>query len=236
MTEERQGVGAGPDEDNGSALPPIWKRVIDLFFSPGQMFEALAEDPRWLGAVLLGAVVTFTSVILIPTELYELTMRAVLLERGQPLPDDTEQFARIQRTVGAVVAPVFWTIITLAVAGLSTVVFAFVLGDKGRFRQYFAAVTHAFLIASFGGLLITPLRIAAEDPQLLMSIGNAFVGILPDGYFLNVLRGLDIFAIWANIVLAIAVTKIDRRRSFGSAFTVYMVLSLGFAMIAANFI
>ena len=144
--------------------------------------------------------------------------------------------AEIQRTAGAVMAPVMWLIIALFMAGFATLVFAFILGDRGRFKQYFAAVVHAFLIASIGGLAITPLKIAAEDPQLLMSVGNALRGILPDGFFLNVLRGLDVFAIWANAVLAIAVTKIDPRRSFGSAFGVFMVISIGFAMIFASFI
>ena len=69
-----------------------------------------------------------------------------------------------------------------------------------------------------------------------MSLGNALRGILPDSYFLNVLRGLDVFGIWANILMGIAVTKIDPRRSFGSAFGFYMTITIGLAMIMANFI
>ncbi|MDH3224464.1 MAG: YIP1 family protein, partial [Gemmatimonadota bacterium] len=184
----------------------------------------------------LGAVLVAAGVLLIPVEIWETQLRGVFLERGQPLPGDPSRLARINRIAGSVGGPIVLTIIALAMAGLSTLVFAFILGDRGRFKQYFAAVVHAFLIASIGGLAITPLRIAAEDPQLLMSIGNALRGILPDGYFLNVLRGLDVFGIWANVLLAIAVTKIDPRRSFGSAFAFYMAISIGLAMITATFI
>ncbi len=229
--------GADGEPDHGPpVLPPLWRRVLDVFLSPGELFTGLAVSPKWLGALLLGGLITTVSVLLIPPEIYETQLRAIFLERGQDLPGDPARMARMNRVAGSVVAPVFWTIVSLLVAGLATLVFAFILGDRGRFKQYFAAVTHAFLIAAIGGLMVTPLRIAAGDPQLLMSIGNALRGTLPDSYFLSVLRGLDVFGIWANVALAIGMTKIDPRRSFGSAFVVFMTLSIGLAMIAAMFI
>jgi len=224
------------EETDLRPLPPLWRRVIDLFFSPGELFERLAANPKWLGALLLGAAVTALSVILIPAELFEDMMRAQFAESGQESPVDPAQMATWAKVGGSVLGPVSQVVFGLIVAGLTTLVFALVLGDRGKFRQYFAATMHAFLIPVIAGLAITPLRIASGDIQLILSPGNALRGMLPDGYLLDVLSSIDIFSVWMFALLAIAVGKIEPRRSFGSAFAIFMVLVIGFGMVRALFV
>ncbi len=216
-------------------LPPLWRRVIDVFVSPGKLFESLAANPRWLGAVIVGGIFITLSSALIPLDLIESMIRAQMLERGQEMPAGPAQMAKVGKIVGTVMGSVIFLLISLVVGGICTLVFGFILGDRGKFRQYFAATAHAFLIYAIGALAITPLRITARDPQLLLSPGNALQGILPDGYLLNVISLLDVFGIWAYLVLAIAVTRIDSKRGFGSAFAFLLVVAVGFAMFGAIF-
>ena len=222
-------------EPLGRPLPPLWRRFIDVFFSPGDLFERLADNPKWLATVILGGVLIALGAFLIPVELYADMMRAQFLERGQEIPGDPERMATFGRIGGTVFGLVSYTLISLIVAGFLTLTLAFILGDRGRFVQYFAATTHAFLIYAVAQLAMTPVKIAAADIQLILSPGNALRGVLPDGYFLNVLSTLDVFAIWAYAVLAIAATRIDPKRGFGSAFAILMVLAVGFGMIGALF-
>lgn len=214
-------------------LPPLWKRVVDVFVAPGEMFEKLAANPKWVGAALLGGVLVAISGVLIPLEMYEDLVRAQMMEAGQDVPGDPAQMAMFGKAVGSIAGPIFYVLVSLIFAGMATLVFAFVLGDRGRFSQYFAATAHAFLIYALGAVAVTPLRIAAGDPQFLLSPGAALTGMLPNGYFLDVLSSIDVFSVWAYAVLAIAVTKIDTKRGFGTAFAFLMVLGIGFSMLAA---
>lgn len=213
-------------------LPPLWKRVVDVFVAPGEMFEKLAANPKWVGAALLGGVLVALSGALLPLELYEDLARAQMMEAGQDL-GDPEQMANVFKIAGSIMGPIMYVVVALIFAGFSTLVFAFALGDRGRFSQYFAATVHAFVIYALGAVAVTPLRIATGDPQFLLSPGAALSGMVPDGYLLNVLSSLDVFSVWAYAVLAIAATKIDTKRGFGSAFAFLMVLGIGFSMLAA---
>jgi hypothetical protein len=194
----------------------------------------LTDNPAWLGALLVSATVVGLAMLLIPPELFIEAQREAALERGVELPEMTDRATLAMR----IVIPATTVVATLAMsfffAGLYTVIFAFVLGDEGRYVQYLAAVTHAWFIAALFGLLVTPLRISTGDPQLTLNLGSFFF-FLPDGYFLNVLRVLDLTQIWSTLVIAQGAHAIDRRRSFGSAAAILLVILVGVALVFGRF-
>jgi hypothetical protein len=229
-TDERH-----PSSGTGQAsLPALPARLAAVFFSPGRLMRQLTGTPAWLGALFVSAAVVGLSMLLIPAELFIEAQREAALERGVELPEMTERAMLAMR----IVIPTTMVVVTLAMsfffAGLYTVIFAFVLGDEGRYVQYLAAVTHAWFIAALFGLLVTPLRISTGDPQLTLNLGSFFF-FLPDGYFLNVLRVLDLTQIWSTLVIAQGAHAIDRRRSFGSATAILLVILVGVALVVGRF-
>jgi hypothetical protein len=115
-----------------------------------------------------------------------------------------------------------------------TVVFHFMLGDDGRFKQYLSVVAHALLIAAVGGLVVLPIRLAQADPQVTLNLA-LFVPVEADSYPIRVLRMIDLFMIWSYLVMAVGMTKVDPRRSWGSAAAFLIVFGVGVAMIFAAF-
>lgn len=229
-TDERH-----PSSGTGQAsLPALPARLAAVFFSPGRLMRQLTGTPAWLGALFVSAAVVGLSMLLIPAELFIEAQREAALERGVELPEMTDRATLAMR----IVIPATTVVATLAMsfffAGLYTVIFAFVLGDEGRYVQYLAAVTHAWFIAALFGLLVTPLRISTGDPQLTLNLGSFFF-FLPDGYFLNVLRVLDLTQIWSTLVIAQGAHAIDRRRSFGSAAAILLVILVGVALVFGRF-
>lgn len=218
-----------------NVLPSLPARFAAVFFSPGRLVEQLARNPRWVGALLLGAVLVALSVSLIPAEIMMEANRQAAMERGRDLPEMGDRVLRIMRIVTPILTFVATLLITAFMAGLYALVFAFVLGDEGRYVQYLAVVAHANLIAVVFGLLLTPLRISTGDPQLTLNLGT-FLLFLPDGYVLSVLRYLDLTQIWSTLVIAQGAHAIDRRRSFGSAAGAGLSIILVFAMVIAFFI
>jgi len=241
MDDEREeprfdDVAADYDAMEGAPapLPPLHVRLLWVFVSPGQLMDRLAETPRWLAALLVSAGVVGLSMALTPPELMLEVQRQAAIERGADFPEMSENAINTMRVVIPVASLLSTIVFSFVFAGVYTVIFAFLLGDEGRYAQYLAAVSHAWFIAALFGLLVTPLRIATGDPQYTLNLAS-FLFFLPDGYFYNVFRALDLTQIWSTLVIAQGVHAIDRRRSFKSAAVVLLLILLAFALVAARF-
>ena len=121
------------------------------------------------------------------------------------------------------------------VAGVYGIVFGFILGDSGSYRQYLAIVAHASFVPAIAGLLYTPLRIVTVDPQFQLSIAS-FLVFMPDGYWLSFFRVMDLTQIWSMLIVAEGASAIDHRRTFASAALVLLGLLAALALIVARFI
>ena len=232
--EGEEGGEGTTGEESSSRLPSLPSRLVSVFFSPGKLMEHLVEQPRWFGALLAGGLLIGLSVSLIPVEVFMEANRQAAMERGAEFPEMGESAMNAMRVViplGSVVSVLFFS---LVFAALYTVVFAFVLGDEGTFRQYLAVLSHAYFIPALFGLLVTPLRISTGDPQFTLNLAS-FFSFLPDGYLYNVLRVFDLTQIWSTLVIAQGVHAIDRRRSFASAAVILFVFFTGMALIVARF-
>lgn len=231
-THEAPPAGGAEREEDFPALP---KRLVQVFLSPGALTERLGERPKWLGAMLVSAVVIGVSMSLIPADVFMEAQRRAMLERGGDFPEMSDTAMRAMRIVIPAFGVLSTVVFSFVFAGLYTLVFAFILGDEGRFKQYLAVLTHSWFIAALFGLALTPLRISTGDPRLTLNL-SSFLFFLPDGYILNVFRALDISQIWSTLVFAQGAHAIDPRRSFGSATAIGMTILVGFALIFANFL
>jgi len=216
-------------------MPGLAMRLVAVFFSPGRLMEQLAERPKWIGALIVGGVVVGLTMAVIPVDLFLAANREVALQRGAEFPELGERAIRAMRIVIPVTSVITTMLFSAIFAGLYTIIFAFILGDEGRYAQYLAVVTHAWFIALVVGLLLTPLRISSGNAQLTLNMAS-FAFFLPEGYFLNVLQALDLTQIWSTLVIAQGAHAIDRRRSFKSAATILMVILLCFALLLAIFL
>jgi len=197
--------------------------VVKLLFTPGELFEILAANPLWVGALVLGALIGAAGAALVPTELYEGVIREQMMSADRPIPDDLSSVAMFGRIAGTVGALVVGPLITMAMAGIVSMIFIFVLGDDGTFKQHLASVSHAFLIASLSTVVLLPLKIITGDLQIRLSIGT-FMPFLGEGWLASALSWLDLFAIWAWVLVGLGASKIDRGRSWTSAAAVILGL------------
>ena len=215
-------------------IPGIHRRFFDTFFSPAKIGAYLADEPRWVVALALSVGLMSLQVVLIPPEVWESLMREQSLAQGGPplpMPDWVTDWMGILAAVGAAMT----TAIAIPIgAGFLTVIFAFVLGDEGSYRQYLAVTAHSFFIPALVGFLITPLKIATQDPQLTLNLGSLFF-FLPSGYWLGVLTAMDLTYIWLSLIIAQGAHCIDQRRSFRSAVVILLSLMLAMALIVGRF-
>ncbi|MEE2845291.1 MAG: YIP1 family protein [Gemmatimonadota bacterium] len=227
-------VEASEAEDAvGSELPSLPNRVLNVFLSPGKLMDAIAQTPAVTGALGTAAFLIAVSTLLIPAEMMAETMRQAALDAGGQAPP--EAFMNAMRYITPVMAMISIVVVTFISAGLYWLVFSFVLGDDGRYRQYLAVGAHALLVPAIIGLALVPLKVMTEDPAATLNLG-LFAPFLEDGYLGNVLRILDITGIWSALIVAQGAHSIDPKRSFGSAAVVTLGITLVFALIFASFV
>ena len=178
-------------------LPPLPRRLLDTFFSPGKMVTEVAANPKWLGALLVSIALVTLSTALIPPDVLAEIQRRAALERGIDMPELNARALTIIRVFSIVGPMVGFAFLALLMSGIYTVIFAFVLGDEGTFKQYLAIFAHASFVSALMTLPLTPLRIMNRDPQLNLSLASFLVFMKP-GYLLNVFRLLDLTQIWAG--------------------------------------
>ena len=214
------------------ALPA---RLVDAIVSPGRMARTVADNPKWLGAMLVCAVLAALAIGLLPTELFTEMQRRMAIQAGRPvqeIPENAQRFIRIFSIGGASLG---FIIMSFIGAAITTFIFAFVLGDEGKYTQYLAVGVHAAVIPMLVALLLIPMRIASGDVQLTINVGT-FLPFLPDGYVSNVLRAMDLSQIWSSLVAAMGIHAIDRRRSFVSAASIQLGILLVIALAAGWFL
>lgn len=220
-------------EETTPPLPPFWRRTVQIFIEPGALGEALRATPAWFGAFALGAVLVVIGTIFIPAEVWMEMTRQQLQASGQALPEGAGEMSGRFAQIGALVGgPIFWAIWIFLLSGILLGLFSFILGDDVRYKQILACVSHAMIIAAVGGLVTLPLRIAQSNPQLTLSVGT-FMGQMENGWLARFLMGLDLFALWSTVVMGILISRLDPRRSTGSAVTALLVLTLGLTALIA---
>lgn len=227
------GEGAEGGQTAGVGLRAFPVRVAQVFFSPGALTESLARNPAWAAAVLLGAVLVVAQIALIPPDVWDAMFREVMLRRGQAMPKGFNAGGTLMRVSTLGFGTLGYFLMTFLFAGLVTLVFAFVMGDEGRYGQYLAVVGHAWLIPTIVGLLLVPVKILQQDPQLTLNVGT-FMYFLPEGgYLARAAKMLDLSQAWAWLVVAQGAHAIEPRRSFESGAIVLMVVFVIVAMLFA---
>ncbi len=215
-------------DPSSHALPGLPRRVLAVFLSPGTLFDQLRDKPVWGGAVLLVVVLNLAAVAFMPVELFEEQVRAGIAQSGadaSEVPIDT--MVAIGRYAGIAMAGVMGVVVALAIGAVMFLVFATLLGDDGRFRQYLSVAAHALIVSSVGSLLVTPLRIAQGDMQLMLSIGT-LLPFFGDGFAGTFLGLLDLFSLWGVMLAGLGASRIHAGRSWGSAFAILAVVWLVF--------
>jgi len=228
MTEESPGDNGAPEQ--AADLPSLPARIAQVFFSPAALFDKLKARPAWIGALVTIVVVSLIVQILFPEEL----LRQLVMEQLGDNPEQAQidaamRLAGIFRYVGPVV---FTPILAVVLAGLVLLIWNLILGGEASFAQTMSISTHTLFIPTLGGLLTVPLMIAAGDATVALSLDLLLPGLDEEGFLYGFLHGLNLFSIWAAVVLGIGVSRLYPKATAGSAALVILSLYVVFTAVA----
>ncbi len=230
-----------PETPQTPAPANLFARFIGVVFSPRPTFEGVVGAPRWVGMLLVIAVLLSVATFLFLST--EVGRQALLDQQvssmeafGMDVTDEMYAqmegrlaFAQYMGSIGQLVTlPIMYVII----AGILFAIFSAGMGGEATFRQVFTVVVHSGAISVVQQLFVLPLNYARESMSSPTNVA-ALLPMVPEGTFLAYLFGaIDVFLIWWVLVLAIGLAVLYRRRTQPVAvtlFVIYGVIALCYA-------
>jgi len=209
-------------------------RLIDVFTAPTAAGEAIARDPRVLGATIICAVLaTATVALLYLTDAGQKIAleqaRVAMRQAGQ----STEMLAKASEGM-AFIAPFavggasIGTVVNLVfTAACLWVLFSAVMGANLGFRHHFSIAAHSGIIFGLGGLAVIATQLAKGTAHASLSLAALVPSLEPTSVIYMSLALFDFFTLWYVAALGLMIAGAGRLRpatTVGTLLAIYAVL------------
>jgi len=234
-------------EDTTSVGEPLrfFERIMAIFAAPGILVENIREFPRFVGAVIAIIVLSLVSSVL--------TMQAMpIILNGQSIAiaerygvdfmnmtqamdivmGDSFGFMFFVSWIGMVFSMISVALVSAAVLKVISLIMK---GRTATYKQYLSLLMHATVITLAGGCVAFGIMLVTESDLIFTSLAPI---LMPRGNFLNPMYNLfsaiDIFGIWAAVVIAGGVKCFNPEITKGKAIAVAAInYALGVTAAAA---
>lgn len=227
-------------------------RIVGIFFSPGATFRDIALRPSWVAPMIVLIVIWFglCATLVKRADWVDYTKQQIEKNKFaarsvESLPDAQKEAAyeqgaqrsKISQYVRGIIG---WPLLILFSAVINFAAFKLIAGVRTNFGTAFAISAFAHLPMSLRELLAIPVTFLKDpqsiDPQnFLASNIAAFLGDSAPVWQLIFFGSLDLFAIWAIILMAIGFSASDPKKaplgkalgiSFGTTFSFILFFTM----------
>ncbi|MFH1852869.1 MAG: YIP1 family protein [Candidatus Neomarinimicrobiota bacterium] len=230
------------------------KRMFNVFFAPAEAFADLAGERDWkniwIPLIILALVGMISTAILRDLTVdFQLERIEKMIANNERIPEERkeavleQQYQRITDP-GPVAQIMTWGAALLVtplrvafMALIALLVGNFIMGGDARYGQLLALSGYVYLLTILELIVKIPLMLSKWDMEVYTGLGLLGIGEFGDFSF-HFLAGLDIFAFWRIILIAIGMGIIYRKgtRPFLIAMTiVWLVLVAVNAGLGAAF-
>jgi hypothetical protein len=212
---------------------PLHKRIVDTFFSPGELFARFGADAPWGLALLVATLLSAAAALVVPTELWVEQMREQLAANPEAAaavnPETMASFGKWAAVGGNLfMVP----IISLITAGILVLLFKVAMDGEAGYRQYMAVVSHVAIVGAVGAWITMGVMIASGDLQNQLSLALLVPGLERGTFAFRFLNIMSVFALWQMALYAVAAGAMNRRIATGKA---AVAVFAAFAAVAALF-
>ena len=213
-------------------------RLVGVIFSPYKAYAAVAQRPRWFGALIISALLIGGSQSWLLTnegiradtvDQQVQTMEAL----GIPVTDQAYDQLERQMEWAPITQPISLLvglpIINLLFAGLLMGIFTAIMGGNATFRQIYAVVAHSSFATAVAAVLIAPVNFVREQMSSPLRL-NALLPMFDEETAVGMFLGMiDLQFVWLFVNLAIGIGVLYKRRTgpiMSSFLGVYVVIVL----------
>jgi hypothetical protein len=220
----------------------LFARFVGVVTSPRKTFEEIVQAPRFLGAMLLVAVVSGLAIgLFFSSEVGKGAFLDMMASRQQaPNPQATQAMEKMLPYMGAMygVGALIWVpISTTIISGILIGIFNVLMGGTANFRQMMAVVAHSQFVSVLGTLFVTPLNYARGTMTSTTNLA-VFVPMLDENSFMvKFLGAIDLIMLWWLITLSIGLAALYRKKSSNviiGFLSVYVIIALVIAYLRSS--
>ena len=201
------------EETTAAGEMSTMQKIIGIYTSPRQTFEAIDQNPTWFIPFIIGVV--FFLIFQFLTIDMQMDYRMEMMQTRTDLSQEQMDIAAAQmqgpvKYVGFIVGPIFWLIMLVIIAALFYVAGNMLIGGDTSFKKIFAIVAWTGLIGVVSFIIMTLLILSkgtmhgvALDLSILMdtpAIGEE------KSVLYRLLSKFDIFVIWELVLYIIGMS------------------------------
>lgn len=202
-----------------------WEDIIDVLFSPRELFQRRAAEVWWKPFLLLCAIsiVLYYAFMPINAGLWE----AIMIENAPPNADADQlrRGAQFMKYLGGIFVP-FGYILMIGFTALGLKLVSLLLEPAAKWGQSFTIATYAAFVVIPQQILAT-LMVFFKSRSGTVGSRDASFGVLrfmgdQDSVMQAVLGRLDIFPIWTAVLCAIGLMVIVRMPAAKAAIAAFV--------------
>ena len=186
--------------------------ILDIYFAPSKVFNALKEKPQWITPliiVLLVVAVTAVVTVSLTREAIIARQEEMFQERGmsEEQIEQAKQFTSgpIIMISGAISAAIF-TAVLLVVFALVVNLFIPLFGGESGFKKIFSVICFSALVTVPAAILKIILLAITGSPYVTTSLALLAPGLAKNSFTYQLLSGFDLFVIWEMILVSMGIS------------------------------
>jgi len=231
------------EENNTSKDLSVVQKMVGVFFTPKETFEAIDRKPDWLVPLIVIIIISliFTMITLPITMPEQMEKQREQLEEKGMSDDQIDQAMATGEKMGKIFAPIGVIIGVPIVLLFFALIFWFVgnviLGGQTAYKKMFSVYTYSSLIGTLGFILTYLIILLRKSADVHFSLALLLPQEQSETALYQFLKGFNLFSIWQYAVLAIGfavIYKFSIKKSgwtMAVLFLITVCISVGFQQI-----
>ena len=206
--------------------------ILDIYFAPSKVFNALKEKPQWITPfiiVLVVVAVTAAITVSFTREAIMTRQEEVFEERGlsEEQIEQAKQFTSGPAIlISSVLSALIFTTILLLLFALVTNLFIPVFGGEGSFKKVFSVICYSALVTVPAAVLKLIMVAITKSPFVTTSLALVVPNLAKNSFVYQLLAGFDFFILWEMILVAMGISitnNIVRKNAYVLVFLIWIV-------------
>jgi len=218
----------------------IFEKIVGIFVSPKETFEALDRKPSWLVPFIITAVMTLGMTILVR----DIGMQDLIAKyQARDMPQEViDRIVSQSQGVGKYIQMVLIPVATLAIWAIFAAVMLFcgntLLGGSAKFKKIFSMISWSSLVGCLSIIVSTVIILTKGTTQ---GVTTSLAVLMPvpaladkPSFLYRLLSKFDLFTIWSLVlwIIGLAVIyKFSTKKTAGlviALWAVWIVVSIAF--------
>ena len=206
--------------------------ILNIYFAPSKVFNALREKPQWITPfiiILVVVAITAAVTVSLTRETIIAGQEEVFEERG--LTEEQIEQAR-QFTSGpailisSVLSAVIFTAILLLVFALVTNLFIPLFGGESGFKKVFSVICFSALVTVPAAILKLIMIAITKSPFVTTSLALVVPNLAKTSFLYQLLAGFDFFVLWEMILVAMGISitnSVVKKNAYILVFMIWII-------------